>query len=296
MSQEEKKDVKITIGIVVWIIFLVLFFGCFTTIDSTERWVVRRWWAVDRKLWEWFHVVVPIMEKVKKYSIVPQRMEMHIGVWEQWAITKDNQTIGADLTIFYRFDDQDIINIAKNYWTDVLEWNLKQNVLKAFKESIWKLTIFDVAESQAEIWVSTLDLARKYINNYPMTIDDIQITNYDWSEEFDKSIQETMKIAQEVKQQEEQLKKVEMEAQQAVKIAEANRDAEKLNAEALKIKWEWEKAYNDSITAKQVNMEYQIRMKELEIEELRVKKWNWQYVPTNNYWPIPVEYGSVQWQ
>ena len=48
------------------------------------------------------------------------------------------------------------------------------------------------------------------------------------------------------------------------------------------------------ITSKQINMEYQIRMKELEIEEKRVERWNGQYVSTNKYGPIPVAQSSLQ--
>lgn len=296
----------ILIGLLVLILLLT---GCagFFTVESTERAVVSQWWAVNRKAGEWLHFKVPVKETVKKYSIVPQQMSMRIPVGDAWAITKDNQTIWVDMTIFYRYDDEDIINIAKNYGTKVLEENLKQNVTKAFKESVGKLTIFDVAEKQNELNTSTLELSKKYVNNYPVTIDDIQITNYDWSAEFDKQIQETMKIAQEAKQQEQNLKKIEIEAQQQVKQAEAEKqakiikaeaekEAQQLQAEALRIKWEWEKAYNDLITAKQVNMEYQIRMKELEIEEKRVQKWNGQYVSTNNYWPIPVASSTLQWR
>ena len=296
----------ILIGLLVLILLLT---GCawFFTVKSTERAVVSQWWAVNRKAWEWLHFKVPLMETVKFYSIVPQQMSMRIPVWDAWAITKDNQTIWVDMTIFYRYDDEDIINIAKNYGTKVLEENLKQNVTKAFKESVGKLTIFDVAEKQNELNTSTLELAKKYVNNYPVTIDDIQITNYDWSAEFDKQIQETMKIAQEAKQQEQNLKKIEIEAQQQVKQAEAEKqakiikaeaekEAQQLQADALRIKWEWEKAYNDLITAKTVNMEYQIKMKELEIEEKRVQKWDGHYVSTNNYWPIPVASSTLQWK
>ena len=291
------------------LILILLLTGCawFFTVKSTERAVVSQWWAVNRKAWEWLHFKVPLMETVKIYSIVPQQMSMRIPVWDAWAITKDNQTIWVDMTIFYRYDDEDIINIAKNYGTKVLEENLKQNVTKAFKESVGKLTIFDVAEKQNELNTSTLELAKKYVNNYPVTIDDIQITNYDWSAEFDKQIQETMKIAQEAKQQEQNLKKIEIEAQQQVKQAEAEKqakiikaeaekEAQQLQAEALRIKWEWEKAYNDLITAKTVNMEYQIKMRELDIEEQRVKNWDGHYVSTNNYWPIPVASSTLQWR
>lgn len=290
-----------------WIVLLCTGCSGFFTVKSTERAVVSQWWAVNRKAGEWLHFKVPLMETVKFYSIVPQQMSMRIPVWDAWAITKDNQTIWVDMTIFYRYDDEDIINIAKNYSTKVLEENLKQNVTKAFKESVGKLTIFDVAEKQNELNTSTLELAKKYVNHYPVTIDDIQITNYDWSAEFDKQIQETMKIAQEAKQQEQNLKKIEIEAQQQVKQAEAEKqariikaeaekEAQELAAEALRIKWEWEKAYNDLITSKQVNMEYQIKMRELDIEEQRVKKWNGQYVSTNNYWPIPVANSTLQWR
>lgn len=296
----------VLIGLLVLILLLT---GCawFFTVKSTERAVVSQWGAVNRKAWEWLHFKIPVMETVKIYSIVPQQMSMRIPVWDAWAITKDNQTIWVDMTIFYRYDDEDIINIAKNYGTKVLEENLKQNVTKAFKESVGKLTIFDVAEKQKELNTSTLELAKKYVNNYPVTIDDIQITNYDWSAEFDKQIQETMKIAQEAKQQEQNLKKIEIEAQQQVKQAEAEKqakiikaeaekEAQQLQADALRIKWEWEKAYNDLITAKTVNMEYQIKMKELEIEEKRVQKWDGHYVSTNNYWPIPVASSTLQWK
>ena len=96
------------------------------------------------------------------------------------------------------------------------------------------MTIFDVAEKQNELNSQTLELAVKYVNNYPITIDDIQITNYDWSAEFDKQIQETMRIAQEAKQQEQNLKKIEIEAQQQVKQAEAEKQAKIIRAEAEK--------------------------------------------------------------
>ena len=90
-------------------------------------------------------------------------------------------------------------------------------------------------------------MTNEKIGEYPVVIDDIKISNYDWSEEFDNQIASTMKIAQEAKQQEQQLKKVEIEAQQAVKKAEANKEAERLNAEAMELKGKGVRAYNDAI-------------------------------------------------
>ena len=123
---------------------------------------------------------------------------------------------------------------------------------------------------------------------YPVIIDDVKITNYDWSAEFDAQIAMTMTIAQEAKQQEQELKKIEISAQQIVVQAEANKRAEELNADALAMKGEGIRKYNQAITSNPKNMELEIRLKELEIEKLRVEKRNGIYVSKNNYAPIPV--------
>lgn len=43
------------------------------------------------------------------------------------------------------------------------------------------------------------------------------------------------------------------------------------------------KAYNDAITSNQKNMELEIELKKLEIEKIKAKRWNGEYVPINNY-------------
>ena len=60
-----------------------------------------------------------------------------------------------------------------------------------------------------------------------------------------------------------------------------------------KLKGEGIKNYNDAITANPKNMDLEIQLKKLEIEKIKAEKWDWKYVPVNNYWPIPVSYSPV---
>jgi hypothetical protein len=83
-----------------------------------------------------------------------------------------------------------------------------------------------------------------------------------------------MAIAQQTKQQEQELKKIEITSQKVVKEAEANKQAEALNAEALKLKGEGIRDYNQAITANPKNMELEIALKKLEIEKILAEKWN----------------------
>lgn len=260
----------------------------FVTIKSTERWVVYRRWAVVWTLDQGLSVVVPFADSVKKVSIVPTTMAIDVPVSNQWAITKDNQTIGADITVFYRFDSAKLVEIAKNFGFEVLKAKIEKDTMEAFKQVIGNYTIFDVAQKQDEIRGKVKLAVVEKIWAYPIKMDDIKISNYDWSDEFDAQIALTMKIAQESKQQEQELNKIKISAQQQVVQAQANFDAEKLNAEAQKVKWQWVADYNAAIVENPKNMALQIELKKLEIEKILAEKWNGVRVPANNYWPIPV--------
>ena len=277
------------------VIALVVFNLPFTTIQSTERGIVYRLWAVqDKMLTEWLHLLIPFVDDVKKVSIVPTQLYFEIPVNSQWAITKDNPTIGTEITVFYKFKESDLINIAKNYWYDVLVSKITKDVNESFKQTIGNYTIFDVAQQQEKIRKETMSWALAKLGAYPITIEDIKVTNYDWSEAFDQQIAATMAIAQQTKQQEQELKKIEITSQKVVKEAEANKQAEALNAEALKLKGEGIRDYNQAITANPKNMELEIKLKELEIEKIRAEKWNGVSVSTQVWTATPVSFNPLQ--
>lgn len=192
------------------------------------------------------------------------------------------------MTMFYKYDENQLVNIAKNYGFDMIKTKITRDLNESFKQVIGTYTIFDVAYKQEEIRLLVLSGFVNKIGDYPVIIDDVKITNYDWSQSFDDQIAMTMQIAQEAKQQEQQLKKIEIEAQQQVVKADANFQAEKLNAEAQKVKGEGIRDYNAAITANPKNMELEIQLKRLEIEKIKAEKRDGKYVPINNYGPIPL--------
>ena len=288
-----KTIIKIVVSVI--LLFVILLNLPFITIKSTERWILYRFWAVnDNVLWEWLHFILPFVDSVKRINIVPLQLDIDVPVWGQWAITRDNQTIWSDITVFYRYKSTELVNIAKNYWYDVLQSKIRKDVNESFKQVIWSYTIFDVAQNQEKIRIETMSWALAKIWAYPITIEDVKISNYDWSQEFDNQIAATMKIAQETKQQEQELKKIEVSSQQIVKQAEANKQAEALNAEALKLKWEGIRDYNQAITSNPKNMALEIKLKELEIEKIRAEKRNGVSTPTQVWTATPVSFNPLQ--
>lgn len=288
--------------IVIWIIVLVIWIITlanrpFVTINSSERWIVYTLGAVqDKILTQGFHTITPFVDDVTTIAITPQTMEVDVPVSAQGAITKDNQTMWANMTMFYRFPETKLVSIAKNFGFETIKTKASRDLNESFKQVIGQYTIFDIAQKQEEIRIKTIEWLRAKLWDYPIIIDDVKITNYDWSDAFDAQIALTMQIAQEAKQSEQALKKVEIDAQKRVKEAEANKQAEALNADAMKLKGEGIAQYNAAITSNPKNMELEIRLKQLEIEKLRVEKWNGVYVSEQNYTPIPIQNGSLLWK
>ena len=173
--------------------------------------------------------------------------------------------------------------------------------------------MYSLAEKQAVINEEIRALMTSGLSTYPVILTDVKLTNFDWSPAFSAQIEETMKITQQVKiaEQQRQIKSVEAETQvieaeaqkkaallkaeaeyeQTLKLAEAEKEKVRLEAEAKVLEGEALKAYNAAIKD---NLEIELELRRLEVELTKAQKWNGQYVPTNNYGPIPVSTGSIQ--
>jgi len=286
--------IKIIIGAVVLIIAF-LFINPIVLVGATEKGLMFNWGALSNKvLDQGVHFRWPVMQKVKNITIQPIKLEHIVEVGDDGAITKDNQTIGAEMTIFYKYD----ANRLPEMWQDYGERNI-QNIIMAgiresFKSVIGEYDIFLLPTKQEELRNKTLDALRGKLTDYPISITEFKIVNYDWSEEFDKQIAETMNKAQEVKQKEQELLITEQESQKKVKIAEATKqaliteaegkkEAAKLNAEAKALEGEGIEKYNNSV---QKNMALELELRRLEIDMILAKGRNGVKVP-EQVWSAP---------
>jgi regulator of protease activity HflC (stomatin/prohibitin superfamily) len=294
---------KVIIWSVVGVVGLVVLFGSIVVVESGSRGLLFTMGALNNTvLNEGFHAKMPIVQKVKNVTIRPQQVDYTVEVGQDGAITKDNQTIGAAITIFFKYKPENLVELWRNTGEEKMKSIIVQTVKENFKKAIGSYTIFEIAVNQEKIRAEVFEKTKSGLGSYPVEITELKVTNYDWSDTFEKQIEETMKRAQEVKQKEQELLVAEQEAQKQVKQAEANKqamitnaegekEAAKLRAEAKALEGEGIRKFNESIRA---TKDIEIQLRQLEIERERVVKWNGQYVPNNNYGPIPVSTGQVQ--
>jgi regulator of protease activity HflC (stomatin/prohibitin superfamily) len=278
--------------IAVVIIILFFIFKPFQIVDAGNKGLKFRMGAIqDQTVDQGFNWRIPLIENIKEITIRPIQLDDKVEVGANGAITKDNQTIGAQMTVFYTYDQNKLVSVYKDVGEDKLKSIISTTLKGSFKGVVGNYTIFELPVNQDAIRAKTFEQMKDQMASYPVSITELKITNYDWSDEFDKQIAETMNRSQQVKQAEQELLITQQNAQKKVKEAEADKEAARLNAEAKALEGEGIRKYNESVA---VNWEIELKKLQLAIEMKKAEKWNGQYVPTNNYGPIPLETGAIQ--
>ncbi len=289
-----KKEVKklIAYGLAL-ILVLLIGSNTFTVIEPSERGVLITLGEVTGGILEpGMHFHTPFISRIQKYSIVPKGLNVTFSVGADGAITKDMQTVGSQVSVFFRYSEGRILEAITKYSDSILESAITRSLISCVKESVGKYSIYDLVESQDKINADVTSSMNDRLKDYPIEITQLTISNWDWSDDFDKQIKETMNRTQQVRQAEQDLKLAETNSQKQIAEAEAQKKAAEQKAEADLIKAqkaaEAKKveadalAYYNGKVAQNYNVE--IKLKELEIELERAKKWDGKQVPT--YVPI----------
>lgn len=279
---------------IAFVVCLVLFliFKPFEIVDAGNKGLKFKMGAIQNVvLDQGFNGLIPFIESIKEITIRPIQLDDKVIVGPNGAITKDNQTIGAEMTVFYVYDQNKLVSVYKDFGEDKLKSIISATLRESFKGVVGNYTIFELPVNQDAIKNKAFTQIVDRLKDYPINVTELKITNYDWSDEFDKQIAETMNRSQQVKQAEQELLITQQNAQKKVKEAEADKEATRLQAEAKALEGEGIKKYNESVAT---NWDIELKKLQLQIELKKVEKWNGQYVPNNNYGPIPLQSGTVQ--
>ena len=290
----------ITAGSIVALVFIVIINSC-SVISPNERGIQVTLGQVEGDVIQpgmKFHA--PFITQIRKFRLEPKTYEVSFSCGSDGAITKDMQTVGSTVAVRYVYDEKRIMDIVTRYQNDaIIQGAMRDNVKASLKETVGQYSIYDLVEKQNEVTTKVAQAMLTRMADYPIDISQTTITNWDWSDDFDKQIKETANRAQEVKKAEQDLKLAEQQAQKQVKEAEAKKAAAEQEAEAELIKAQKAAeakrveadalAYYNAKVAQ--NYQVEIRLKELEIQLERAQRWDGRQVP--EYVPLTAAGGIV---
>ncbi|NDV47138.1 prohibitin family protein [Paludibacter sp. 221] len=226
-----KINAKHVILIVVAFVLVVFLFNSFYTIDTGERGVVLRFGRLTAIADEGLNIKVPFIDEVKKMSIRDHNLTMRSEV-----SSSDIQTIAVEVGLVYSLDPKQVDRVFQTYGTNIENTLIRPTLSEKINAVIAEYPIEAFVEKRAEISNRINNTFAAQVAGSGIMVKSLLITNHDFSDEFNKAIED---------------KKI---AEQGALAAKFTLERMKLEAEAQKIK--------------------QASLSDMVLQEMAINKWD----------------------
>ena len=224
--------------LVLFCIFLLNIFWPLKIIEPTERGVIKTFGELKEVILEpGLRVKIPIAQKITSYDLTPSTVRVNVLMGEDGAVSLDKQTIGVKGTYDWKYDDTQILRIAKTYSSkEAIERQTINIINTAIKNVIGQYNIDNIVKDQDAIANASRALASARLNTagIPIIITALNLNNWDWSEDYDAMIKRTVAMQQDTLRAEAEVKMIEQQAAQKKVQAEADAAASIAAAEGRK--------------------------------------------------------------
>lgn len=226
---EDKKALGCGVVMLLVILVIILFLGGFRTIKSGQVGIKTRFGKViDTQMDEGVNFKLPFIEKIVKMNIQVQKIEL-----DTTSASKDLQDVNMKLAVNYRVNGKKATSLYKNVGTKYEEVILQPAIQESIKAITSNYTAEELITNRSEVSVKCMEMLQTKVEKYGLSIDNFNITNFSFSEEFNKAIEEKQVAEQKVLTAKQELEKEKIEAEKKIVKAEAEKQANELKQASL---------------------------------------------------------------
>ena len=219
------------------VIALVVLFNSFTVVDTGTRGVVKTFGEVTGVREEGLHFWTPFITSVVPVDVKTQRYESNSS-----AASRDLQIVTTQVVLNYRPDPAAVGTLVREIGTDYQAKVIDPAIQESVKAATAQFTAESLITQRPLVSDSIKQVLVTRLAPRGITVQDLSITEFNFSAEFSKAIEAKQVAEQDALRAERELRRVQIEAQQ--QVAQANAQAEarltvaKSEAEALRLQRE----------------------------------------------------------
>ena len=229
MNKEVLNIRKIVLFIIIAFVILIFLFGSVRIVKSGQVGVKTRFGKVmDVQTHEGVNFKLPLIEKIVKMNIKVQKEEV-----ETTSASKDLQDVSVKIAVNYRIDGVKAKELYKNIGKDYDEIVLQPAIQESIKAVTSKYTAEELITKRNKVSKNCMETLQSKIQKYGLSIDNFNITNFNFSKEFNKAIEEKQVAEQKVLTAKQQLEKAKVDAEKKIVSAKAEKKANELKQKSL---------------------------------------------------------------
>jgi len=244
-QQQTKTLFKIGFGAAILILLTSTY-----TVSAGYRGVLLTWGKPSESIMqEGFHIKIPIAQSVKKLEVRKQKMEVTAD-----SASKDLQDVQTIIALNYHLDPSKVNKLYQEIGTDYKARIINPAIQESVRAVSAKFNAEQLITRRAEVRDGIREVLREKLIKYYLIVDDFNIIDFKFSDEFDKAIEAKVTAEQLKLKSEMDLQRIKVEAEQ--KVAQAKAEAEALRLQKMEVTKDL------------------IRLREIEVQAMAVQKWN----------------------
>jgi prohibitin 2 len=226
-----KLIIKSAAYLIAGLFILNLVLDTFYSIPAGSRGVLVTFGQVDMQAKEpGLHVKAPFIQEVKITSVQTRKYQSDAA-----AASKDLQVVSATIAINYHLVPELVPviyqNLGGSYETNIIQ-PLEQESVKAITA---QFTAEELITRREEVREKIRDLLKEKLGPRYIQVEDISITNFDFSPSFNQAIEAKVTAEQNALASKNKLEQIKYEAQQRIEQARGEAEAIKIQADAIRV-------------------------------------------------------------
>lgn len=230
MKPVSNKNLKrYVILFIVLALLAVLAYNSFVIVDAGHVGVVVQLGAVQPvALQEGMHFKIPFIQEIVQVEVRVQKRES-----EQTAASRDMQTVSTTVAVNYHLVNDQVQDLYKRVGLAYNERIVDPAIGEAVKAVTAQYTAEELISKRSEVSAKIKETLSSKFNNYNISLDEINITEFKFSQEYDNAIEQKQIAEQQALKATLDLQRIQIEAQQIVETAKAEAEALRLQKEVI---------------------------------------------------------------
>lgn len=220
---------KIVMGSIGAIVGLILLSGTFFTVGAGERALVLRFGQVQDIVGDGLHAKLPMVDTIIRVDIRTQKSHAPAT-----AGTRDLQTVTTEVALNYHLQAASLKDTYTRFGLDIEEKVIAPRIQEIVKAVIARFSAEELLVRRDVVKSEIANGLRQSLTQYNVVVEDIQITNFSFSQAFDEAIEAKQTAEQNALKAKNDLERIRVEAEQKIAMAQAEAEAIRIQAQAIK--------------------------------------------------------------
>jgi prohibitin 2 len=199
-----------------------------TTVESGNVGVVKRWGRATRQLGAGPHFVLPVAETVELVTVQTRIIKPN-----ETAASKDLQNVHTEVTLAYHVDPAYALYVLVQLNNDAETRVINPAIIEAVKAETAQYVASDLISMRTKVRDGMEERIKRRIEAEHIVAETVSITDFNFSADYNTAIEQKVTAMQKAEKAENDLKRIQIEAQQ--QVAQAKGEAEALKAQKEQI-------------------------------------------------------------